>query len=370
VSDRRVAISCGIIAIAVSGVTALATISAQHWSVTTLVRTASDDPLAAITRRIDPAFQFTEPGGHYDGSFFYAIAIDPLARGQAHELIDRRAYRYAHPGYGWAAWLVSLGRPSLVPAALLVIGLLSLGVAAWAAALIAAHFGWSPWWGGLIVALSPGLVFSVLADTSEPLGFALGAGMLLAWIHKKWIWVAALSMAACFVKEPLLALPIGLVAWELVEARRGRPSPDIRTRLFALAPGLVALGLWLAYVTAVFGVWPSSQAADAVALPPFGWIDTLHRAAEMVPSGNEAMQIGAAALAFLPVIGTLLIIGIVKAVRLRTFLDVVFLLLAAITLSLNELQLLNPKDLIRVTALSVALIPAVLATPRKTELVR
>jgi hypothetical protein len=350
---------------AVSGVAVLATISVQSWSLTTLVRTAPDDPIAPLTRRVDPDFEFVR-GGHYDGSFFYAVAIDPIAQGDAHHLIDRAAYRYAHPGYGWAAWLVALGRPQAVPLALFLVGLASLAVAAWGAALIAAHFGWSPWWGGLVVALSPGLIFSTIADTSEPLGFALVAGTLLAWLNRRLVLVAVLSSFACLVKEPLIAVPVALAFWELLQARRGRESPDMHARLLALLPGPFVFAFWLMYVRAVFGVWPSSQVADAVSLPPFGWADTFHRAAEMAAGGGGAMQVGTAALALLPVVGALVIIGIVKAIRLRTFLDVVYLALVPVVLSLNWLQLLNPKDLVRVTALSVALVPAVIASPSKT----
>jgi hypothetical protein len=342
-----------------------ATISAQSGSVTALVRIAHDDPIARLARDIDPDFQFVATGGHYDGSFFYAIGVDPLAQGQAHRLIDRAAYRYEHVGYGWAGWLLSAGQPSLVPAALLVVGLLGVAVAAACGSLIAARFGWSPWWGGLPIAFSPGLIFSVTADTSEPLALALMGLLLLAYMNERWIWVGVLSVLACLTKEPLVALSLGLVFWELLRARRGRPAPDLGTRILAVGLGPLALVTWMVYLQMRFGVWPSSQTADLVSLPPFlGWVDTFSRAADLARRGSDQMQIGTAALALLPAIGGVLIVGVVKARRLRTCLDILFLLFALMVFSLNWLQLLNPKDLIRLIVLAFALLPAVLAEPR------
>jgi hypothetical protein len=75
------------------------------------------------------------------------------------------------------------------------------------------------------------------------------------------------------------------------------------------------------------------------------------------------MQIGTAALALLPAIGGALVVGAIRAFRLRTFLDVLFLLFALMAFSLNWLQLLNPKDLIRLMVLAFALLPAVLVEP-------
>lgn len=364
-SARRVAVVCALVAVVTSGIAVAATISAHSGSITGLVRISETDPIAPLARRIDPDFRLVATGGHYDGAYFYAIGIDPLARGQAHRLIDRAAYRYEHVGYGWAAWLLSGGRPTLVPAALLLVGLAGVAVAAAASCSIAARFGWSPWWGGLLVAFSPGLIFSVTADTSEPMALALAGLMLLAYMSERWFLVGVLSVLACLTKEPLVALAIGLILWELLRARRGDPAPNLGVRMLAVTVGPLALVAWTMYLNARFGVWPSSQTADLVSLPPFlGWIDTFGRAAELARKGGDQMQIGTAALAFLPAVGGALVVGAVKAFRLRTFLDVLFLLFALMVSSLNWLQLLNPKDLIRLLVLALALLPAVLVEPR------
>jgi hypothetical protein len=135
--------------------------------------------------------------------------------------------------------------------------------------------------------------------------------------------------------------------------------------MLALGLGPLALVAWTLYLHSRFGVWPSSQTADLVSLPPFvGWVDTFARAADLARRGGDQMQIGTAALALLPAIGGALIVGAIRAFRLRTFLDVLFLLFALMAFSLNWLQLLNPKDLIRLMVLAFALLPAVLVEPR------
>jgi hypothetical protein len=69
----------------------------------------------------DPSFAYV--GSHYDGVYFYAMALDPLANGWAHMLIDAGANRYGHPAYGWVAGLLSLFGVRLLPPGHLGVGL-------------------------------------------------------------------------------------------------------------------------------------------------------------------------------------------------------------------------------------------------------
>jgi hypothetical protein len=103
------------------------------WDVTALPRVASNTPLGADARRIDPGFR-TVQAGAYDGQFYWAIALDPLATGSIHRAVDEPSYRYGHPLYGWLGWIFSAGQGTAAAAALLAVGLASLGAAAAAAA--------------------------------------------------------------------------------------------------------------------------------------------------------------------------------------------------------------------------------------------
>jgi hypothetical protein len=364
-TEQRVALSCAAVALAVSCVAVLATLSAHDGELTGLVRMAADEPIASLAREADPGFSFVDIGAHYDGVYFYAIARDPIARGDAHTLIDRAAYRYGHAGYGWLAWLVSGGgRASAVPAALLIVGLTGVAVASYASSLLAREMGW-PGWGGLVVAFSPGAIFALTADTSEPVALAAVACALLAWRRRRLLPAAAALTAACLIKEPLLLVPAGLLAWEAVRWLRGVRIPRVRAKLLALSVGPVAFGAWYLYLRSAFGVWPLEQeAGDFLTVPFTGWADSLKKAAGMATGAFESSQIGSASLALLIVVGAALLVGMVRAARLRSPLDTVFLLYALLIFSLNWLGILYPKDLVREAALPLALLPAVLARPR------
>lgn len=361
---RRVALACAAVAVAVSGVAVIASISIRQWRPSALVRMSGSEPMAALARETDPSFAFVPPEGHYDGVYFYAIARDPLARGEAHHLIDRAAYRYGHAGYGWLAWLASGGRAPAVPAALLGLGLAGAAVAAAAASLLSRELGWSGW-GGLLVALNPGIVYATTVDTSEPVGLAVLALALVAWLRAKHGRAGAWLVAACLMKEPFLLVPAGLAVWEGIEWARGRRGPDVGRRLAALAAGPVAFGIWYLYLRGRFGVWPFTQEARDFLTAPFaGWVETFRLAAGLGVQGFDRMQLGTASVPLLAAIGGALALGAVRAVRPRTPIDPVFLLLALLMFCLNWLALLYPKDLIRELAAPLALLPAVLAGRR------
>jgi hypothetical protein len=364
-NDKR-AFASAAVAVAICGVALLASLSIRDWRVSALVRMSDKEPMAELARATDPGFAFVDVQAHYDGVYFYTIARDPFARGVPHTKIDRAAYRYGHPGYGWLAWLASAGRARALPRALVLIGLLSVAVAAVAASRLAVALGWSAW-GGLAVALSPGVVFSITSDTSEPLAFAVAALALLAWVRGRRAWAAVAIVGCCFVKEPLVAVPAGLAIWELVSwARTG--SGSIVRRIIPLAVGPALYAGWYFYLRNTFGVWPFRQERDDfLTWPLAGWWDSLRRAARLATGSFEPMQSGHAAVALLAVVGALLLIGMVRALRLTSPLDPIFLILAILVLSLTWYGVLYPKDLLREAAVPLALLPAVIAAARRPD---
>jgi hypothetical protein len=362
---RKVALACAAAALGVGGIAAATSLSARDWRLSALVRMSGSEPMAALARQTDPGFSFVHPQAHYDGVYFYAIARDPFARGDEHTKLDRAAYRYGHPGYGWLAWLVSAGRPGGVPAALFIVGLAGVAVAGYASSRLSEQLGWTPW-GGLVVAVTPGIVFAITADTSEPVALAFASLGLLAWLREERRWAAAALAAGCFVKEPLLLVPAGLLLWELVRWARGGGPADLARRALPLLVGPLLYAGWYVYLRSTFGEWPFRQeAADYFAFPLYGWIDSMRRAASLAAQTFDRMQVGNAAVALIATVAVLLLIGLVRAARWKTPLDPVFILLALLVLSLNWLGVLYPKDLIRETAVPMALLPAVIAGARR-----
>ena len=198
-----------------------------EWDTSALVRMHDTLPLAKLAVRSDPGFRLRTNSGFYDGAYFYAIARDPLATGEAHQLLRESPYYWGHPAYGWLTWIASGGgRPGAIPDALLAVGLLSITVAGAAASLLARAVGWSPW-GGLVVALNPGLLFAVNHDTSESLGAALLLLALVAYARGRRRSAIGLLAALCFVKEPLVLVPLAIAAAELWRTQ----APVVRRRL-------------------------------------------------------------------------------------------------------------------------------------------
>ena len=367
--SRRTAAFCALVAVAVSGVAIVVTISVQRWQLSALVHMSATEPLAPLARATDPNFAFVDPSAHYDGVYFYAIARDPFATGEEHRLIDAAAYRYGHAGYGWLAGALSLGRASFVPFALPLLSLAGMGVAAAAASSIASKLGWTGW-AGLFVALHPGLIYAVTVDTSEPVGAAILALALLAWLRGKWKLAIPLLAGLCLVKEWFVLVPAGLGLWETVQWLRGRRSKDLLQRLvwLALSPG--AFVLWYLYLRARFGRWPFADFPDPrglLQLPLSGWIETLELGARMANGAGDGAQLGQVSVPLLITMGALIFFAMVRALRFKTPIDAVYLMFLPFVFTFRWWGLLYPKDLLRELAIPLALVPAVAIAPRLVE---
>jgi hypothetical protein len=362
-----IALTCAGVAIATSAIAVAPNLAVQDWRLSALVRMSPVEPMAAVARKADPNFAFVSPDGHYDGVYFYAIARDPLALGEEHLLIDRPGYRYGHAGFGWLAWLFSGGgRPSAIPAALLALNLLGIAAAAVGASLLAREFGWTGW-GGLAVALHPGLVYAVSVDTGEPIGMAIMTLALLAWKRARLGLAAVGFVALCLMKEPYVLVPAGVAAFEGIQWFRNRRAANLIKKAAAVAIGPIAFGFWYFYLRTRFGHWPFTEAHDIVSLPIVGWVDTFRQAAEKGLGPHDQMQLGAGAIPILAVVVVAFLLGLWRAIRLRTWLDTIFILYMLLASMLNWLALLYPKDLPRELAVPLLLLPAVLATPRAQD---
>lgn len=347
-----IALACGLVAAAAAGAGAFVSLHRQNGDLTALVRVHDTLPIAKLAQRADPDFDLRASSGFYDGAYFYAIARDPLATGEAHALIDEAPYRYGHPAYGWLAWLASGGgRPDAVPAALLAVGLLAILIAGVAASLLAASLGWTPW-GGLAVALNPGLLFAVNVDTTEPLGAALLLVGLLAYLRDRRVLALAMFAALGFVKEPLVLVPIAIAGWDVWRRR----SPPL------LAAAVVPVAAWWLYLRIHLGAFPFGQGTQRLTAPFLGWARALTAAAaQSWDPGVDTAQLGQAAIPLILVAGLLILVAGIRALRLVTAVDVALLVLGALYAcgSTNAFQ--YPKDLIREPALVLLLVPFVLA---------
>lgn len=354
----RVPTACAMVALIASGLAVAMFLRAPDSNLTSLLRMAPNDPIAMIAREIEPDLRYI-PAGHYDGVYYYAIAIDPLVTGEAHQVIDLPAHRYGHPAYGWLGWIVSFGNPGWVPQALLALSLVGVALAAFVTSLISVRLGATPW-AGLITALNPGLVFAVTTDTSEAVTAAVLGGVVYLWLVDRRKAAAWLSIPLCFLKFQMVLVPVGLGMWELACYLRGHRDRQGPKMIGLLAIGPVLYLAWLAYVQGRLDASPLAGGPEFLSLPLLGWLDTMSDLGKIALMNFQDVQIASAQVPILVCLVIVFGIGVVKAARLRHPIDGVFLLQGFFVLLLNWWNLLYPKDMLRALALPAPLLIAVL----------
>jgi hypothetical protein len=350
-TTELVALACGLAAALAAAAGVLVSLRQENWNVAGLVRVHDTLPIAQLARRDNPHFPLRQESGFYDGAYFYATARDPLATGEAHRLVDEAPYRYGHPMYGWLSWLVSGGgQPAAVPGALLFVGLASILLAGVGASMLAVSLGWTAW-GGLAVALNPGLVFAVNVDTTEPLGAALLMFGLVAQRAQRRVLTLTLFAALCFVKEPLVLVPLAIAAWELWRKRR---LPSVG---FAVVPAV----LWWCYLRIHLGAFPFGQGSERLTVPLAGWKrGLLDAASQSWNDGVDTAQMGQASVALIIVVGLAILVAGIYALKLRSVVAPAFLAIALLYACITPNGVQYPKDLIRELALVLVLLPFVL----------
>lgn len=337
---------CGLVGVLLASFAMLATLRAGDWSLTALPRVDAKTPLGAAARRLDPGFRTVRQGA-YDGQFYWAIAIDPLADGRLHTELDKPSYRYGHPLYGWFGWALSGGRVRAVPIALALIGLLSLGSAGTLGSLLGRARGGSGW-EGLAVALNPGLISAVSHDLAEPLAVALLLASLTAYTRERlavtWLLLAMLPLA----KEPLVVVVVAISGWELLAGDRRRGG--------LLASAILPALCWWIYARIDLGAWFTS--GDTALGRPLGGVWSALVSPGMDRSAPILWRI-VAEVGF-GVVLVLCAAGVSRAVRLRSALDLSYLALAGVVLLLAGNATAEFTTALRNTAFLAALAPLVL----------
>ena len=315
------------------------TLHSANWNLSALARVDASTGMGAAAGALDPRFHTVHPGA-YDGQFYWGIAIDPLATGTLHRSFDKASYRYGHPLYGWLGWLLSAGRARAVPAALAAIGLASLFAAAAAAVLLGLARGRSGW-EGLFVALNPGLISSAVNDLAEPLAAALMLGAFLALLRGRRLASWACLMLLPLAKEPLVVIPLAVIAWNLVR-HCPRPAAVYAT---TVVPALV----WWTYTRIQLGAWFTSG-DTALGKPFVAWYRALIHQGAVSDAAVVALLI-------------LFLVAAVRAFRARGPVELSYLALAAIAVCLAPNATLAFTTAMRNTAFLLALVPFVIASP-------
>jgi len=353
-ASRRVPLICALIALLAAVVVLVPTLEVSGGDPSALVRMSATEPMARFAREADPAFRFVPPNGHYDGVYFYAIALDPLATGEPHGVLTQPAYRYRGPLYGWLAGAVALGQAPLVPWSLLLVNLAMLALAAALVSILATRLGASPWL-GLLVALNPGFLVSITVDTAEPTAMAFIAAGMVAWLADRRLLAGVLLVLASLAREVGVLIAVGIALFELAAWWRLRADrPPLRAWLRRVAPLALApvlyLGWWL-YLYSRVGAWPTFEPSN-LDLPIVATWDTIVHAAKLGAQRSIwEIQLGVGMVAVLGAAMVAILLGVLRALRLRTIVDGPVVVAAVLVLALNWLPMLYPKEMLRNTAI-------------------
>lgn len=198
-----------------------------------------------------------QPGNGYDGQFSYRLAVAPTAlEGRADGVVLDSPLRLQRITYPVLVHVLTLGHAPAVPAALVVVNVLALGLLALLSALYARDVGRAPG-AGLLVAGFFGFTTSLGRDLTEIVTAALLVAGLLAWRRDRpWLAVFAFSLAV-LSRESALLLYGALAA---VQLRR----LDLRL----LVPPAVFVG-WQLLCAAVTGDVPLLSSSGKNLVLPF-----------------------------------------------------------------------------------------------------
>jgi hypothetical protein len=229
-----------------------------------------------------PAGVHVFAGTGYDGQFYYRQALGPFdVAVVAHGIRLDGLYRLQRLGYPLVSYVAALGRPSLVPDALVGVNVAAMALVGWLGGALARQSGRHAAW-GLLLAGYFGLVTTLARDLTELVEACFLLAGLLAFRHRKYL-AAGLALAAAVVTketEVFVVAAFGLVLMvravlPLVRgssfARRlggaGSPAPPLRAHLTWALPGAAFCGVQLWLYEATGHLAGSSGAQGNLATP-------------------------------------------------------------------------------------------------------
>jgi hypothetical protein len=143
----------------------------------------------------------------------------------ARHYMDLPAYRYSRLLYPVVARAGALGNPDRVPASMLAVNWLALGVLTLAVAAWLRRRACSPWL-ALLVGLYPGLLLGLQRDLTEPLAYALAAAGIYLFDFggsRRLLWSGLAFGLAGLARQTTIVFPLCCLGALLLEHGRDRP---------------------------------------------------------------------------------------------------------------------------------------------------
>ncbi len=239
-------------------------------------------------------------GAGYDGQFFYRFALDPSNLAEtAHGIHVDVPLRNGRIGYPFLAFVLSAGRSSTVPLALVLLNIGALVALALLGGAIARDAGRHVIW-GLFLALFFGFVFSLARDLSEILEAAFLVSGLYSLRRSKPLLAGLALTAAVLVREAALLFVAAYALWRIWELLHRRARPGVEDVPWVL-PG-VGFVIWQ-LVCVREGPLPITHGGgDGIAFPGSELVEAVPNWAHRIGTGSGALQVAEAATLVLIVV--------------------------------------------------------------------
>jgi len=241
--------------------------------VTVRVQVAADGDLArfivAGARRVDveqlPSPRVPVNPRGYDGLFYYRLAVDPADLSTtAHGIRLDSPLRRQRIGYPLLAWSLARGQAAAIPAALVAVNVLGLGLAGLFGGLLARELGRHPLW-GLLPAGYAGLVTTLARDLTEITALLFMLAGLFALHRQRHLWAAFALASATLCRETALVVPAALALTRLIALARRQARPGT-VDLAWTAPLLVWVG-WQVVCAVRYGQLPVLSGSGNAGVP-------------------------------------------------------------------------------------------------------
>jgi hypothetical protein len=194
-------------------------------------------------------------GDHgYDGQFYYVLARYPWQR---HDVfVDAPAYRHVRILYPALAWLCSGGDAEGLLWVLPAINLAAIAALGGLGAVLAVHFGRSPYW-GVLLPLAVNVGAAAQRDLAEPVAVLTAAGVVAVWLKRGPDWLLGAFAIAAMLSREQNAMLVLIVLFNALTSRSWRSV--------AVLTGAIAVWLsWIATLYVNYGDWPFvSQTVNA-----------------------------------------------------------------------------------------------------------
>ncbi len=176
-------------------------------------------------------------GFGYDGQFYYRMAVAPFSfeRVRAGVWFDAPTYRMGRIVYPLLVWVVTVGQPKLVPAAMFAVNLLGLGMIGGLSTVLARDFDLSRLTAPAIV-LWAGFVGTLTHDTTEITAAAFLLAAILYHSRRHFVLFALCGAAATLARETTALTLLGLLLVDIARWREGGRAVAILCGAALLAP--------------------------------------------------------------------------------------------------------------------------------------